>query len=788
LNKAKAGPNSPVGFITVGAIPSITETVTIYASFKQRLSFISGLIESAKAGTGRKTRLVCVRNSNGTFTWRVLYDPGIQRDNIRLEYGGMINGFRTVPFSNWGTSVAAVGRTVLGTKVYSATAAAAGVDETRYGHWPSNVSYSDLDDINDLRRRAAQAAAKIAKVGKQMGLGLRVKSLGLKDGWEVCDSVPVWIKRGVVDTTRFGSGYWTIWGWTWNSFPDGHADLTLSVLPREDNTPVNPDLVPSKPIFSSTEWQVGYGVPDTWGVPPIPTPPPGGLRRIEDIDNAVAPTTALPLSDENVIGEHYQDLNTGCIYELNQDFDDPGYGTYTEVYCPAADSGGTPYVPDTTAPTAPTIISAASSVDPQDDGTSYVAITAQVGWPTQPTGFTDLAQIVMQSTRIPLANPSLPDWSQASEWTTEVPSTDANGATNMQVVQPSVQANTVYWLRAAARDKSGNLSGWSNIWTGRSAEDTDGPPPPQNIVTIPGNLTFAVRWDDIAISDIDYVEVQWRPASDPDWSAAASAHVVGTMAVVAGVSNDVLYHVRLRSVDTSGNVQTGALDGSGNPISGDVSDDTIGWANAPDVTPTKIPASSVVWTEADIETLFAGNINADWIETGTLRVGNVPRDPADPTKLKPVAPDSLDRTDVAVAVYDHAGNLVGLWTAPNSTLVPPQPGGIQIMRPAPAGQPQYALRITDSSLVIQDVTDPAHPIAVVTANPLGIDAASITFGSARGGHNMVQNSSFEMGAFIQSVPTNSQWDVAADWNAAGSRQGADTNVTTGASALSMTAI
>jgi hypothetical protein len=53
---------------------------------------------------------------------------------------------------------------------------------------------------------------------------------------------------------------------------------------------------------------------------------------------------------------------------------------------------------------------------------------------------------------------------------------------------------------------------------------------------------------------------------------------------------------------------------------------------------------------------------------------------------------------------------------------------------------------------------------------------------------MVQNSSFEMGAFIQSVPTNSQWDVAADWNAAGSRQGADTNVTTGASALSMTAI
>jgi hypothetical protein len=58
----------------------------------------------------------------------------------------------------------------------------------------------------------------------------------------------------------------------------------------------------------------------------------------------------------------------------------------------------------------------------------------------------------------------------------------------------------------------------------------------------------------------------------------------------------------------------------------------------------------------------------------------------------------------------------------------------------------------------------------------------------RGGHNLVQNSSFELGAFSATALTNSQWDVAADWNAAGSRQGADINLTTGASTITMTAI
>jgi hypothetical protein len=282
LTKEKAKANSPVGFIQVDPddIADMAEKVTIYASFKQRLPFIAGLIESSRAGTGRKTRLVVERDINGVFHWKVLWDPGITRDNLKLVYGELVQGFRTVPFSQWGTAIDALGRTVLGTKVYSARSVAPGISEATYGAFPSTTMYSDIDDLNDLRRRAAQAAAKVAKVGKMMGLGLRVGWLTVKDGWDICDSVPVEIKRGVVDTSRFGSGYYTIWGWTWSSFADGHVNTVLSLAPREDTVPPNPDLIPSSPILDQSGWQTG--------------------------DHP--PTTAND-------GEHWLDTTTGDIYE-----------------------------------------------------------------------------------------------------------------------------------------------------------------------------------------------------------------------------------------------------------------------------------------------------------------------------------------------------------------------------------------------------------------------------------------------------------------------------------------
>ena len=69
--------------------------------------------------------------------------------------------------------------------------------------------------------------------------------------------------------------------------------------------------------------------------------------------------------------------------------------------------------------------------------------------------------------------------------------------------------------------------------------------------------------------------------------------------------------------------------------------------------------------------------------------------------------------------------------------------GIEVLDPA---HDDYRLVIDESSLRIYTDYESGDPVVTTDARS-GIDAASITFGSARGGHNLVQNSSFEMGAF-----------------------------------------
>jgi hypothetical protein len=101
----------------------------------------------------------------------------------------------------------------------------------------------------------------VSKVGKRMALAIRVDSIAVKDGWDICDSVLVDIDRGVVNTLNYGSGYWTIWGWSWQLYPDGHTDLTLSISPRLDAEAPDGSLIDSDPISTGSEWVVGAGGP-----------------------------------------------------------------------------------------------------------------------------------------------------------------------------------------------------------------------------------------------------------------------------------------------------------------------------------------------------------------------------------------------------------------------------------------------------------------------------------------------------------------------------------------------
>lgn len=278
IDRAIHGADSPLGFFTRGPIADMTENIIIYCTFKPRLQFITGLLESwkGKGAVGKRTRIRAIRTVGGGHEFRVDDDPGFDRPNLRMEYGGLVNGFRLIPYGTFGTRVHAIGQEIGSSQLQYTTVLTpvptgedANYNENRYGRWPTTNLWQDITDKADLSRRANQFARSLGRVGKQLALGIRVDAMMLKDGWDITDSIPVHIRRGIIDTTRYattedGESYWTIWGWVFRVSPDGHTDLTLSILPKENNVAAADDLTPSAPILSNLDqWQLAEADPTT---------------------------------------------------------------------------------------------------------------------------------------------------------------------------------------------------------------------------------------------------------------------------------------------------------------------------------------------------------------------------------------------------------------------------------------------------------------------------------------------------------------------------------------------
>ena len=92
----------------------------------------------------------------------------------------------------------------------------------------------------------------------------------------------------------------------------------------------------------------------------------------------------VPLSTEPVNAQFYKDLNTGCVYELES-----RQGCTPRCTAPrrrVGSGGGGDAIP----PDVPVIKAANSSSDVQEDGTSFTAIVALVGYASPPAGLDDL--------------------------------------------------------------------------------------------------------------------------------------------------------------------------------------------------------------------------------------------------------------------------------------------------------------------------------------------------------------------------------------------------------------
>lgn len=271
LERAIAGENSPLGFFDSVTVADMPEVVSIYATMKERLPLIKGLLDSHRAGTGRRTRLrvrkvltwVDDLTYTAAYSFVVEDNPGEDRDNLRMEYGGFVQGYRTIPFGDFGTRVLAIGKTPIGFQVeYTTvqtpppTGEAADYNETRYGNLPKIMFEQDIADTNDLKRRAARYAQEVGAIGKQVGLGLRVDVLTIKDGWDICDSFPVVIDRGPIDTSTWPTNYMTCFGWVLVVNDDGHSEAILTLQPKAEESEPDAGIIGSDPVIRVTKVEV----------------------------------------------------------------------------------------------------------------------------------------------------------------------------------------------------------------------------------------------------------------------------------------------------------------------------------------------------------------------------------------------------------------------------------------------------------------------------------------------------------------------------------------------------
>jgi hypothetical protein len=318
IDKAKALPNSPVGFITRGSIATMSETLTVYSTYQKTLSFCVGLMDSHRAGTGKKTRMSVRQKAGGGYEVIVEDDPGVSRDNLRMRYGELVQGYRVVAFgTNWASRISAVGRSKDGIRVMYKTATTPGIDEAVWGRFTQLQLIDGVSDENDLMRRTKQAAVHAGKLGKDIGLGLRTGVMRPLDGWNICDAFPVDIEDGSVSTSAFGSGYWIAVAATWTV--DGKTNqetTTITFSPREDAVAPDTDLLTLKPISPQAIWQVGWEPPTT----------------IQTV--LIALDTGLLMDDDHNMddthstntGRFFFDATTGRTYEL-----DPDTGTWNLV-------------------------------------------------------------------------------------------------------------------------------------------------------------------------------------------------------------------------------------------------------------------------------------------------------------------------------------------------------------------------------------------------------------------------------------------------------------------------
>jgi hypothetical protein len=217
---------SVTNFITLGTIDTTSTTVTVLTSYQERLQFVRQLTEVLQSDSSVRPIASVSRTSPYTFTFDD--NAGSDKTNLRLELGGLLNDFRYVPgYADFATRGFGIGQKREGASVLFSQQPYA--SESTYGLSQKATVFLDIVDQSALDRKVKRYARDLATVGKNLAIGLRLGQLGPFDGYELADSIPIYINRGIVSLNDL----YTVWGLEWIAKKDGSEDLFLDVLPKE---------------------------------------------------------------------------------------------------------------------------------------------------------------------------------------------------------------------------------------------------------------------------------------------------------------------------------------------------------------------------------------------------------------------------------------------------------------------------------------------------------------------------------------------------------------------------
>lgn len=229
IGAAITEPNSRLGFFGLGTIDATTTTLPlIYTSFEPRLHFIRSVIAIWAADASVRPLISASRSSPWQFTFQ--QNAGSDKSDVRLEWGGNVTAFHYKP--GWGmmrTGFDVVGQKRDGASVLYSEQTTSQISQPTYGWIHEGQVFIDITDQTALDQRARRAVRLSKNRGAAIALTLRSGSLAPWDGYDLMDSVPVYIKRGLVNLT---GDLHTIWGLTWKGKPDGSEELSLILQPK----------------------------------------------------------------------------------------------------------------------------------------------------------------------------------------------------------------------------------------------------------------------------------------------------------------------------------------------------------------------------------------------------------------------------------------------------------------------------------------------------------------------------------------------------------------------------